>query len=170
MADTKLSGLTALAAGPAATDEFYIRDVSEAAADESKRIVATEMLNPENFTELAATPATTDEFFINDGGTGKKITFAHLSATKCWGYLEIGGTLQSPDYNVSSRTDTGTGDQTINFTTSMSGAIYSATCNAGGAEFVRALSHGTASVRFISYNDAGTATDASKGFSVHGDY
>jgi hypothetical protein len=78
MADTKLSALTALAAGPAETDEIYIRDVSEASADESKRITAVEALNPENFTELAAAPAGTDEIFINDGGVGKKITITNL--------------------------------------------------------------------------------------------
>ena len=38
MADTKLSALTELAATPADDDEVYIRDVSEAAADESKRV------------------------------------------------------------------------------------------------------------------------------------
>ena len=38
MADTKLSALTELAATPANDDEVYIRDVSEAAAAESKRI------------------------------------------------------------------------------------------------------------------------------------
>uniref|UniRef100_A0A6M3KBQ2 Pectate lyase n=1 Tax=viral metagenome TaxID=1070528 RepID=A0A6M3KBQ2_9ZZZZ len=38
MADSKLSALTELAATPAVDDELYIRDISEAAADESKRI------------------------------------------------------------------------------------------------------------------------------------
>ena len=38
MADQKLSELVELAATPAVDDEVYIRDVSEAAADESKRI------------------------------------------------------------------------------------------------------------------------------------
>jgi len=38
MADTKLSALVELAAAPAVDDEIYIRDVSEAAATESKRI------------------------------------------------------------------------------------------------------------------------------------
>lgn len=38
MADTKLSALPELAAAPAVGDEVYIRDISEAAADESKRI------------------------------------------------------------------------------------------------------------------------------------
>uniref|UniRef100_A0A6M3J2I9 Uncharacterized protein n=1 Tax=viral metagenome TaxID=1070528 RepID=A0A6M3J2I9_9ZZZZ len=38
MADTKLSALTELAATPADADEVYIRDVSEVASAESKRI------------------------------------------------------------------------------------------------------------------------------------
>ena len=38
MADTKLSALTELAVAPATGAELYIRDVSEATADESKRI------------------------------------------------------------------------------------------------------------------------------------
>ena len=38
MANTKLSALIELAAAPATGDEIYIRDISEAAADESKRI------------------------------------------------------------------------------------------------------------------------------------
>ena len=44
MADTKLSALTELAATPANDDEVYIRDVSEAAADESKRITVTNLM------------------------------------------------------------------------------------------------------------------------------
>ena len=44
MADTKLSALTELAATPANTDELYIRDVSEPAATESKRITVTNLM------------------------------------------------------------------------------------------------------------------------------
>ncbi len=44
MADNKLSALTELAATPAVDDEVYIRDVSEAAADESKRITIANLL------------------------------------------------------------------------------------------------------------------------------
>lgn len=43
MADTKLSALTELAATPAVDDELYIRDISEAAADESKRITVANL-------------------------------------------------------------------------------------------------------------------------------
>lgn len=44
MADTKLSALTELATTPASDDEVYIRDVSEVAADESKRITVTNLM------------------------------------------------------------------------------------------------------------------------------
>lgn len=44
MADTKLSELTELDATPAVGDEVYIRDVSEAAATESKRITIANLL------------------------------------------------------------------------------------------------------------------------------
>ena len=43
MADQKLSALTELAATPADTDEVYIRDVSEPAATESKRITVANL-------------------------------------------------------------------------------------------------------------------------------
>lgn len=44
MADQKLSALTELAAQPAGDDEVYLRDVSEAAADESKRITVANLI------------------------------------------------------------------------------------------------------------------------------
>jgi hypothetical protein len=44
MADAKLSALTELAATPAVDDELYIRDISEAAADESKRITVANLI------------------------------------------------------------------------------------------------------------------------------
>ena len=44
MADTKLSALAELATTPAVDDEVYIRDVSEEAADESKRITVANLM------------------------------------------------------------------------------------------------------------------------------
>ena len=46
-------------------------------------------------------------------------------ATKLWGYTNSGGTLQSPDYNVDSITDVGTGIRTIVIGTDFSDADYS---------------------------------------------
>jgi hypothetical protein len=55
MADTKLSALTALTASPATGDEIYLRDISESAADESKRITADDFMFGD-----AGTPTTQD--------------------------------------------------------------------------------------------------------------
>ncbi len=54
MADTKLSALTELAATPANDDEVYIRDVSEAASAESKRITVTNLLAGATGASIAA--------------------------------------------------------------------------------------------------------------------
>lgn len=48
---------------------------------------------------------------------------AHLSAAKAWVNFDPDGTINS-DYNVSTITDTGTGDWTINFDTALTDANY----------------------------------------------
>jgi hypothetical protein len=62
-------------------------------------------------------------------------------------------------YNVSSITDNGTGDYTVNFTSALADANYSANVNAGG----------TAGVFIASYNDVNTArtTGAIRVFSAN---
>ncbi len=72
MADTKLSALAELAVTPAADDEVYIRDVSEAAADESKRITIASLLSGGSYTIMvAASNATAREKVsaVASGGT-----------------------------------------------------------------------------------------------------
>ncbi len=79
MADTKLSALVELDATPANDDEVYIRDVSEAAADESKRITIINLMagavmesdgisvsNDGTKTTIAGTPG--DYIRIGDAG------------------------------------------------------------------------------------------------------
>lgn len=69
MADTKLSALTELAATPANDDEVYIRDVSEAAADESKRITVTNLMAAGGATIVRKTADQTvnnSETLVND--------------------------------------------------------------------------------------------------------
>jgi hypothetical protein len=46
---------------------------------------------------------------------------------KVWCHIDEAGTLSSPSYGMSSITDNGTGDRTLNFSTAFSSAIYSAT-------------------------------------------
>lgn len=79
---TKLSSLTALAAAPDEIDELYIRDESESASAESKRITLANLrlgvLEIANLSELAVAPDTTDEVFISDAGTIKRLSVANL--------------------------------------------------------------------------------------------
>ena len=58
----------------------------------------------------------------------------HDSATKAWINFNGTGTPTARDsYNVSSITDNGVGDYTINFTTAFSGATYAFSCTVGDA-------------------------------------
>ncbi len=61
MADAKLSALVELAVAPATNDEIYIRDVSEAAANESKRITVANFMAALGFLfiNVAASTSTT---------------------------------------------------------------------------------------------------------------
>lgn len=68
MADTKLSALTELAAAPASDDEVYIRDVSEAAADESKRITISNLFSQPPAMTLGGTVTINGQVF--DAGSG----------------------------------------------------------------------------------------------------
>jgi hypothetical protein len=71
MADTKLSALTALAVSPASGDELYIRDISEAATDESKRITADDFMFGD-----ATTPTT--QLHGDSAATGSAIEAARV--------------------------------------------------------------------------------------------
>ena len=66
MADTKLSALTALAAAPAVGDEIYIRDISESAADESKRITIANLLSGGKYGFPATAALSTDPNTLDD--------------------------------------------------------------------------------------------------------
>jgi hypothetical protein len=75
LADTKLSALTALAATPAIGDEFYIRDISEAASAESKKITYADLSQVKawcSFTSVSTTAilASYNTSGIADNGTG----------------------------------------------------------------------------------------------------
>lgn len=93
MADRKLSELTELAAAPAVDDEVYIRDVSEAAADESKRITVTNLLR--------LTGLTAGELFVATGATTAawQSTGVVLTAPTLNGTVTLGST---PVFDVGS--------------------------------------------------------------------
>lgn len=74
MADTKLSALTELAATPATDDELYIRDVSELAAAEPKRITVANLMGGQVSHSLAT--AANDFLVASGAGVVVKKTLA----------------------------------------------------------------------------------------------
>ena len=78
MANTKLSALAELAATPAVDDEVYIRDVSEAAADESKRITMANLLaGVVNLTHYLLYPYLSEEAGANSAIADADTYYAH---------------------------------------------------------------------------------------------
>ena len=75
MADAKLSALVALAVAPALTDELYIRDVSEAAMDESKRITVANLID----TRLGSLGATC--YVVASDAKAETIAYANILET-----------------------------------------------------------------------------------------
>lgn len=65
---TKLSALTELAAAPATGDEIYIRDISEPAADESKRITVANLFTSPTIPDTGFTNANHAHGAANSGG------------------------------------------------------------------------------------------------------
>ena len=82
MADSKLSALSELAAAPASDDEVYIRDVSEAAANESKRITIANLHSlGENIGIILDAALSVDGKYsgiVEDGTAGTTLAFGDL--------------------------------------------------------------------------------------------
>ncbi len=100
MADEKLSALNELATTPANDDEVYIRDVSEAAAQESKRITIANLLASAGGATLtvsetevfnAAAPTSWTDLDLS-GTIGAQVTLVLLKVHKTTGggdYLAV---------------------------------------------------------------------------------
>jgi hypothetical protein len=101
MADTKLSALTALAATPVEADEIYIRDISEAASAESKRITYQNFSQVKawcNYTSVSTTAILADYNVsgIADNGTGvTTITFDTNFAGTSFAYAGMCGSHET---------------------------------------------------------------------------
>lgn len=108
--------------------------------------------------------------------TGRAVTpgrqHFHPSAAKVWCQWSDTSTINS-SYNVTSITDTGAGDWTVNFTTAFSGALYtplvtldiSATTTMGGATRLS-----SSACQVLSKNTTGTLTDSThESFAAFGD-
>jgi len=113
MPDTKLSALTELAASPASDDEVYIRDISVAAENESKKITIANL--------LGSLPATT----LTGAIDGNAQTMSDINLTVGAGRtLDIsGGTLTLANDQISGDKVEGGTINAISITTLTAGTI-----------------------------------------------
>jgi len=86
---------------------------------------------------------------------------------KVWAYVDGTGTLELKDgHNVSSLTDNGTGDYTINFSNNLANTYYCpTTANSAEAQWGEMLAPGTravGSMRFTNTDEGGTNYDSSR--------
>ena len=105
-----------------------------------------------------ATDAVSTSKILNGAVTTAKMGSAEQSGlAKAW--VNFNGTSTvaiRASYNVSSITDNGTGDYTVNFTTAFADANY---CPVHMGEIGRTSTFLTTSFRFQTLNDAGSGTD-----------
>lgn len=171
MADTKLSALTA-ATALGSTDELYVND-----GGTSKRITFANLSKTVVTDQTAkATPVVADELLISDSeasNAAKKSTIAQVKAAmtiqdaKAWVNFNGTGTVSvRASYNVSSVTDNGTGDYTVNFTDALSdenyvvaGSCMIATNNAAFFFSPYGNAPTASGFRFYTTNFTGTASD-----------
>jgi hypothetical protein len=82
----------------------------------------------------------------------------HPGVVKAWCRVVADGTLASPDYNIDSITDTGTGDRTAVFGTDFSSTVYAAVAGIqGDGNFntdIPVASFAVGSLRFVGYDGA----------------
>ena len=119
MADTKLSALTALAgADTASGDLFYVDDVS---VTTSKSITRAELAIAMNATQAEQETSTATNKLVSPA-----VQQYHPSSPKAWLRMTcVGGTPSIvSSYNVTSITDNGPGDYTVNFTVAFSDTNY----------------------------------------------
>ena len=87
----------------------------------------------------------------------------HPGVAKVWCRVEANGTLDQPDYNVASVTDTGTGDRIINYTIDFSeisyGAVSSCAIDVDNGSTPALLAYAVGSIRLLIKNSVGTDID-----------
>lgn len=113
---------------------------------------------------------------ISDAAGTGPVTLTKQSAAKAWVNFNGTGTIAARDsFNVSSLTDNGTGNYTVNFTNAFGAGDYSAVSSAGDTSIritqgATAANPTTTAYQFYTFNNSFAASDAVYLFlSVHGD-
>ena len=128
------------------------------ANDNSTRIATTEFVNTEISNDVGVANSGLVKTALNASGT------APIYACRAWVNFNGTGTVAiRASGNVSSITDNGVGDYTVNFTTAMADANYSAvgTISDSTGLYVSMYLPTTSAIRYIARNGAGTYSDVS---------
>ena len=103
------------------------------------------------------------------GGNNSTPEEIYSGRAKAWVNFNGTGTVAiRVSFNVSSITDNGTGDYTVNFTTALADTNYAAVATSGGTssawlirDYSDATSRSASAIRFATASNAGTALDPS---------
>lgn len=116
-----------------------------------------------NFTSVAVTTLNSSSGVLatQNGMTGIATAWVNFNGT--------GTVAIRSSFNVTSITDNGTGDYTVNFTTAMANANYALACSAARDIATdplicgprgNASTYSTSAVRIVTFSDAGTISDS----------
>ena len=103
---------------------------------------------------------------ITDGTTTVGTSYVVNGSAKAWINMNGQGTIAARDsLNVSSLTDNGTGDYTVNFSSAMADANYSIPTNGQGTNINVAYTFATASFKFftgyiVNFSGGGSPVDS----------
>jgi len=128
-----------------------------------------------NLTGIAAGPSQANQAAIEaetnqDTYVPPDLMKYHPGVAKAWCRVSVSQALESPNYNIDSVTDNGTGDYTPVFGTDFSSAVYVPTSfyEVNAKLHIRTISFATGSIRIITLSDS-AQVDTISGVSVHGD-
>lgn len=108
---------------------------------------------------------------FKDLATSKSIDAAYVTdgTAKAWGFLLSDGTINN-SFNISSLTDNGTGDHTVNYSVSFSGGFCTLVCDAEAGNSNQSVDNLTASSsQILVYNLSSSPRDKDTAISVYGD-
>jgi hypothetical protein len=97
---------------------------------------------------------------LQAGSTGQGAVAAKNTAKAWINFNGLGTPAIRDSFNVSSITDNGTGDYTLNFTTAMANANYAIVATVGSRDrFISPVDRATGSCRLLCENNTGSAFD-----------
>jgi len=133
----------------------------------SRRLAAAGASGPSQSTQAALEAETNEDTYAPPD-----LIKHSPGVAKAWCSITSAGALESPDHNISTIGDLGTGNRDVNFTVAMSGSTYvvqvSLTLSSNNAS-TDWLARTTADVDVRGHNGSGSLEDGAHTMTIHGD-